>query len=286
MTGLDDLVGEEYGPVPIEPTPDRVAEFVVATGDDPDRWASVVPPSFANASLFAVAPRFLEDPRVVPFTRSLIHSEQRFEWTRPALVGATIDVVGRVGAARQRAGLNLVSFEVSASSDGVPWLSGSAQFLLSTEAAAAAAEEKEPPASERPPHDPPGGSLPLPGVGEALEPMRVGASRLDLVRYAAASGDWNPIHRDHWSAVAAGLPGTIVHGLLMTAWMGQLAARYSTANLPLQSLTVRFRKALRPAVPAAVTGTVAERAETGTDLDLVLDAGSERLITGTARVTP
>jgi acyl dehydratase len=286
MTGLDDLVGEEYGPVPIEPTPDRVAEFVVATGDDPDRWASVVPPSFANAALFAVAPRFLEDPRVVPFTRSLIHSEQRFEWARPAAVGETIDVVGRVGAVRQRAGLNLVSFEVSASLDRGPWLSGSAQFLLSTEPAAAAAEEKEPGASERPAHDLPGVPLPLPEMGEALEPMRVGASRLDLVRYAAASRDWNPIHWDHWSAVAIGLPGTIVHGLLMTAWMAQLAARYSTADLPLESLAVRFRKPLRPAVPASVSGTVAARADTGTDLDLVLEADGERLITGTARVTP
>jgi acyl dehydratase len=123
-------------------------------------------------------------------------------------------------------------------------------------------------------------------MGEALEPMRVGASRLDLVRYAAASRDWNPIHWDHWSAVAIGLPGTIVHGLLMTAWMAQLAARYSTADLPLESLAVRFRKPLRPAVPASVSGTVAARAETGTDLDLVLEADGERLITGTARVTP
>jgi acyl dehydratase len=286
MTGLDDLVGEEYGPVPIEPTPGRIAEFVVATGDDPGRWASVVPPSFANAALFAVAPRFLEDPRVVPFTRSLIHSEQRFAWARPAAVGETIDVVGRVGAVRHRAGLNLVSFEVSASSDEGPWLAGSAQFLLSGDPAAAAEEEQEPGPSERPAHDPPGGPLPLPETGDALETMRVGASRLDLVRYAAASRDWNPIHWDHWSAVAAGLPGTIVHGLLMAAWMGRLAARYSTADLPLESLAVRFRKPLRPAIPAAVTGTVAGRAGASIDLDVVLEAEGERLITGTARVTP
>jgi acyl dehydratase len=216
----------------------------------------------------------------------VIHSEQRFEWARPAAVGETIDVVGRVGAVRQRAGLNLVSFQLSASSDRGVWLTGSAQFLLSTEPAAAAEEENEPAASERPTHDSPGGSLPLPETGGALEPMRVGASRLDMVRYAAASRDWNPIHWDHWSAVAAGLPGTIVHGLLMTAWMGRLAARYSTADLPLESLAVRFRKPLRPAVPAAVTGTVTGRSETGTDLDLVLEANGERLITGTARVTP
>jgi acyl dehydratase len=285
MGGLDDLVGEEYGPVPVELGVDRVAEFVAVTGDDGDRWISAVPPLFASAALFAVAPRFLADPRVVPHTRSLIHSEQRFEWVRAARVGETIDVTGRVTSVRSRGSLDFVAFTVDAGSGGGPWLSGSAQFLLSTEAAGAEVEEPEPPVSERPEVDESGPTLSLPQPGAELAPLRCGASRLDLIRYAAATRDWNPIHWDHTTAVSAGLSGTIVHGLLMAAWLGRAASGYAPGTHPLASLSVRFRRPLRPSVPATVTGSVAGRDAAGADLDLAIEAGGERVVTARARVT-
>lgn len=46
-------------------------------------------------------------------------------------------------------------------------------------------------------------------------------TRADLVRYAAASGDQNPIHQDESVALSVGLPGVIAHGMLTMA----LAAR-------------------------------------------------------------
>ncbi|GEP38667.1 MaoC family dehydratase [Nocardioides psychrotolerans] len=46
-------------------------------------------------------------------------------------------------------------------------------------------------------------------------------TRADLVRYAAASGDHNPIHQDESVAVSVGLPGVIAHGMYTMA----LAAR-------------------------------------------------------------
>ena len=46
-------------------------------------------------------------------------------------------------------------------------------------------------------------------------------TRADLVRYAAASGDHNPIHQDESVATGVGLPGVIAHGMLTMA----LAAR-------------------------------------------------------------
>jgi acyl dehydratase len=286
MAGLDGLAGEGYGPVSVELDVDRVAEFVAVTGDDGDRWTSAVPPLFASAALFAVAPRFLADPRVVPHTRSLIHSEQRFEWARAARVGETIDVAGRVTSVRSRGSLDFVAFTVEAGSGDGPWLSASAQFLLSTEAAGAEAEEAEPPASDRPETDEGGGPiLSLPQPGGAIAPLRCGASRLDLIRYAAATRDWNPIHWDHTTAVSAGLSGTIVHGLLMAAWIGRAAARYAPGTMPLASLAVRFRKPLRPSVPATVTGSVVGEDAAGADLDLAVEAGGERMATARARVT-
>src|SRR6188472_3532699 len=55
-----------------------------------------------------------------------------------------------------------------------------------------------------------------------LEPRTFRVTRDDLVAYAAASGDHNPIHQDDEVARSVGLPGVIAHGMFTMA----LAARY------------------------------------------------------------
>ena len=54
-----------------------------------------------------------------------------------------------------------------------------------------------------------------------LETQTFTITRADLVRYAAASGDQNPIHQDDAVAASVGLPGVIAHGMYTMA----LAAR-------------------------------------------------------------
>ncbi len=61
-------------------------------------------------------------------------------------------------------------------------------------------------------------------VGDELPPLSVRVTRADLVRYAGASGDFNPIHWNERFAREVGLPGVIAHGMLT---MG-LAARIVT----------------------------------------------------------
>lgn len=285
MGDLESLGGRGYGPSALAVTEERVAAFVAATGDDPDRWTTTAPPLFANVALFAAAPSFLEDPSVVPFTRSLIHSEQVYEWHRALGVGETVEVTGTVTAVRARASLRLVTFQIAATGDRGPWLSGTSGFVLSAEAAAAANDGGEPPVSARPTLTiVPGTTLPDPG--SPIPAYGCGASRADLVRYAAASGDWNPIHWDHESARAAGLPGTVVHGLLMAAWMANSVTRLVPGDAPLRDVRLRFRSPLRPGVAAEVTGSVAAAGPEGAEVDLVLESGDERLVTGRIRVTP
>lgn len=55
-----------------------------------------------------------------------------------------------------------------------------------------------------------------------LAPRTFQVTRADLVDYAAASGDQNPIHQDEDVARSVGLPGVIAHGMYTLA----LAARY------------------------------------------------------------
>ena len=281
MADLADLIGNTYGPFPIPVTGDLVAAFAAATGDDPNRWSSIAPAMLANVALFAAAPAFLRDDAVVPFTRSLIHSDQSFVWLRPLEVGETLEVAGTVEAARARGPLNLVTFSLIARSDRGPWLTGSSVFLMSEEAATAAEDAGEPDAEDRPPFDPAGDRLELPVAGDPIVELRCGASRSDLMRYAVASEDWNPIHFDHDAARAAGLAGVIVHGLLMASWIGRLASRYGTMD----AMRLRFRNPLRPAVPAVVTGLAASVVGNTAELNLVLSAEGRRLVTSVVSVT-
>jgi acyl dehydratase len=69
-------------------------------------------------------------------------------------------------------------------------------------------------------------------AGDPLPPLVVRVTRADLVRYAGASGDFNPIHWSERFAVGVGLPNVIGHGMLtmalaarvVTSWVGDPAA--------------------------------------------------------------
>lgn len=78
-------------------------------------------------------------------------------------------------------------------------------------------------------------------VGESLtEIMLNPVSRLDLIKYAGASGDFNPIHTIDEEAKKAGLPGIIAHGM----WtMGNLAKIFTPyyENGFIKDYSVRFR---------------------------------------------
>lgn len=55
---------------------------------------------------------------------------------------------------------------------------------------------------------------PVPTEGDTLPTRTFAVTRADLVAYAEASGDHNPIHQDEEVARTVGLPGVIAHGML------------------------------------------------------------------------
>lgn len=59
-------------------------------------------------------------------------------------------------------------------------------------------------------------------LGQELPPLSVRVTRADLVRYAGASLDFNPIHWNEKVALEAGLPGVIAHGMLTMALAGRI----------------------------------------------------------------
>jgi acyl dehydratase len=263
LTTPMELEGAILGPVTVDLTADRVAFYADTVGEDPTAWREQAPPGFGAVLLFAVADLFLYHPRVVPFTATLLHLDQSFSYPAPMRVGSTITMQGTITRVRERSGSFFVTFVAEGiDGDGTVVVGSRSTFVLSDQQAPAPeATIDEPPARYR--ADPVAG--------------RRSASRHDLVRYAAATRDFNPLHWDHDVAVEAGLPGTVVHGLLMYAWMVQAAA--AAAGSPVTEATVRFRSALHPGEAADVSAEV-----DGETVRLELSRQGAPLVTGTATV--
>jgi acyl dehydratase len=118
--------------------------------------------------------------------------------------------------------------------------------------------------------------------GLVLPERRFTLTRADLVRYAGASGDFNPIHYDERAADSVGLPGVIAHGMLtmglaataVTGWCGPWArvAEYET----------RFaRPVVVPAgegVELAVSGRVDAVSADGIRVVVTAVCGGERVL--------
>jgi acyl dehydratase len=78
--------------------------------------------------------------------------------------------------------------------------------------------------------------------GDQLPPLVVHLTRADLVRYAGASGDFNPIHWSDRVAGAVGLPGVIAHGMLTMAVAGRFVSAWAGDPSAVRGLAVRFTR--------------------------------------------
>jgi acyl dehydratase len=67
-------------------------------------------------------------------------------------------------------------------------------------------------------------------------------TRADLVRYAGASGDFNPIHWNDRFATRVGLPGVIAHGMFTMALVGRAVTEWAGAPDAIVEFNVRFTR--------------------------------------------
>ena len=95
-------------------------------------------------------------------------------------------------------------------------------------------------------------------AGGEIEPLTVTPDRYLTVRYAGASGDFNPIHIDEAFAQQVGLPGRILHGLYSMAQVARAVTEAGGGPGSLRRLTVQFRGMGVPEHELRVTGTVRE----------------------------
>lgn len=122
-------------------------------------------------------------------------------------------------------------------------------------------------------------------VGDALPPATYPLRRTDLVHYAGAGGDFNPIHWNERFAREVGLPNVIAHGMLTMATAARLVTDWCGDPGALVEYGVRFTKPV--VVPddgdgaaIRVTGVVAVKDDDRRTvrIDLTANCGTDKVL--------
>ncbi len=244
--------------------------YAAATNDPIPAHATgaLAPPVYAVAPAFASMTAALRSVAPEHLLGLLVHGEHEFRFARPLRPGESVRGASvPVGIRRRRSGVTVVVKALLWDSADMlvceQWMTAffrrpagagdlacggfAGERGLADDALAAAVDAGE----TAPDHD-------CPASVWASPPLTTVAQRVDAdqaVRYAAASGDHNPIHLDASVARSVGLPGVILHGLctmamtshaLLGALAGgdarrlrRLATRFSRPVLPGQELFTR-----------------------------------------------
>jgi acyl dehydratase len=114
--------------------------------------------------------------------------------------------------------------------------------------------------------------------GTQIPEVRVTPDKYLTVRYAGASGDFNPIHIDEEFAKAVGLPGRILHGLWTMAQVARAQSEAAGGADRLKRLSVQFRGMGLPEHEVVVKGTVREVAGGRAIIDTVAEQDGNQII--------
>jgi acyl dehydratase len=115
-------------------------------------------------------------------------------------------------------------------------------------------------------------------VGTAIPEVRVTPDKYLTVRYAGASGDFNPIHIDEEFARAVGLPGRILHGLWTMAQVARAQTEAAGGPEHLKRLSVQFRGMGVPEQEVVVSGTVREASNGAVVIETVAEQAGNQII--------
>ena len=129
-------------------------------------------------------------------------------------------------------------------------------------------------------------------VGTELPPLTIHLSRADLVRYAGASTDFNPIHYSERFAARVGLPGVVAHGMLtmgaglrvVTDWIGNPSrVRSYSARFTRPVVVPDDDRGAELRFSARVTSVDAGTATVAVDAVCIGPDGVEQSVLGAAR---
>ncbi|SDX20721.1 MaoC like domain-containing protein [Arthrobacter sp. cf158] len=114
-------------------------------------------------------------------------------------------------------------------------------------------------------------------VGQEIGTRSIDVTRQDLVKYAGASGDFNPIHWNEAFATSVELPGVIAHGMFTMGAAVQLVSDWAGDPAAVVDYQTRFTK------PVIVTDTTGS-GEAGAVIDVTGVVGALDADARTARI--
>jgi len=120
-------------------------------------------------------------------------------------------------------------------------------------------------------------------VGDVLPAQEFALTRAELVRYAGASGDFNPIHWNERVATEVGLPNVIAHGMLTMGTALRVVTDWAGDPGAVLSYGVRFTKPVVVADPDGavlrVEGKVRSVREDGNvEVELTVTVNGEKVL--------
>ncbi len=116
-------------------------------------------------------------------------------------------------------------------------------------------------------------------VGSEAPVLTHTLTRTDLVRYAGASGDYNPMHHDEPKALAAKQPSVFGHGMLSMGIVATALTHFIGVGT-LETFSVRFARQTWPGetLSTKIVVSAIEGGLVSLDVRLVNDAGEEKVV--------
>ncbi len=234
-------VGRQFPPITTDVTSAATMAYARAYNDDNPAFFDnnrpggvVAPPMFGVVVTWNSVMGAVMDPEVGADLLRLVHGEQDMRFFAPIRPGDRITSRARIASIETKATGETMAVEIVADNqNGDPVLRIMFSVFIRGGRRRDAVLEPRPVEIAR--------GEPLLSVVQKIDPDQT-------IRYAAASGDRNPIHVDENVAKMAGLPGIIVHGLCTMAFTSKVVIDRLCGGDPLRlsRLAVRFSRPVRP----------------------------------------
>jgi acyl dehydratase len=281
------LVGHETTPETSTLTVEQIRQFADAIGDTNPIFRDGAAARAAGFPDVLAPPTFVTRFRVPyaeagldPEKMQVLHGEQEYTYQRPLHAGDSVTARHRIATLRQSSragGMNVMTLEqlIEVAGEGQVGLGKAIVIVreLAPDASAGmnAAKQQPEPEGER-----------IPDLTKYVTQARIDA-------YADASGDHNPIHINPEAARAVGLDGTIAHGMLSMAFLGQLLGDWLGARATpggwVARLRARFQGMVRPEDTLTCRGALGAKTGDQQFVEVWIDnQRGERLTTGDADV--
>lgn len=283
------LVGREMQPVTGTVNIDDIRHFADAIGDSNPIFHDPAAAELAGFRATPATPTFVTrfhisfaEAGLDPEHSQVIHAEQEYEYTRPLYAGDTFTARYHVASIRQSGrtdGMAIMGIELQGDVADERVVTGRSTLIVRDappQGAAAASASK------------PAKPSPVP-EGEAISSLTKHITQQQIDAYADVSGDHNPIHLNPEVARAVGLDGTIAHGMLSMAFLGQMLTDWlseqGASSGWVRRLRARFQAMVRPGDTLTCHGVLGEPGEQGQRVEVwINNQHGERVITGDADV--